>query len=1030
MREVCDRLIDSLTRGAPGTPKDRFDKKLGKKSPYTPYYRFPGVNTWLLNNKKEKIIILTTNNTVISKLLMKAKKVLTASHVRSTLKMSTVQSWYSKLELYSKIDKDRQKEISEFFSKPNPFPEGQVFFLFNDSYIVEILQFVAAEMSVLIDVIPDFHLRFKTHEQTKLFENTLNIPRDQFIKYIKYHTACPMASVLDQDLPPRPKGFEGHYLLWTGAVKQYLKNILNRRNFQSKVTPLCLKLGMGYLQGIKRGCATVPKSFLYDEIVSHVKAMTTPPTIISQWLNIDQYSGLLMTEIYKHPEYIKDPENFKYKEIRIFSDPIREQFGSCVNAILQPIESEYIPKVYEPSHNASFERGRGGVEPNIHNPKGGAYMEVVERMKLERVESEVLIKGRIGINLSYQSPDMEKVLQECRKTYPSRYNFLEEDVLLKENFPWLYKDPPQKMRVNISNTTVIPLCEPLKVRVITKGEALPAYAAKTLQKTMKSYINRFPSLVLTTRPLVVDDFRQVWAREKAIESRFGINLGFTDHVSGDYKAATDKLNIGFTKLIFERFMVVLNIPQADRDVYRSVLYEQNVHYPMASDLRKNKEINKFNVAHTVKSTTNMSHLRGDFYQMDEDNTIMGTYRPPESKDFVVRQQNGQLMGSILSFPILCLANLVCYKCALDEYINIGNSNGRRKHVNIYDLPVLVNGDDIYFKSNPVFYSIWLKYITTAGFVLSVGKNYVHKSIFTINSQCFSYNNLSDEIREITYLNVGLLIGQSKSGITGEKLPIWDLYNKVTLGAYNKVDAHKRFLYYHHDSIAQVSKCGNYNLFLPKLLGGIGFIRPSQDIPVKITRFQLQLATHFHNKITSAYLTPTKEFKISSVTLIDENRPIAYDKYRGDSIFQFIKIGDDIPEDYQPLNKIQTEEHLFIHTWGNFEPKLKLRSIDSSTLKDFRQSESKYHGDKAWFGLEDALTGRYPYQLVRKGSGDIETYQENLKSVIYKNVLKDINNNNLSLTLSTKMKIDLINSETLVEKLNRQLKEMRLAKGGI
>jgi hypothetical protein len=33
----------------------------------------------------------------------------------------------------------------------------------------------------------------------------------------------------------------------------------------------------------------------------------------------------------------------------------------------------------------------------------------------------------------------------------------------------------------------------------------------------------------------------------------------------------------------------------------------------------------------------------------------------------INQQNGQLMGSTLSFPILCIINLVAYWAALEEY---------------------------------------------------------------------------------------------------------------------------------------------------------------------------------------------------------------------------------------------------------------------------------------------------------------------------------------------------------------------------
>jgi len=897
---------------------------------------------------------MTTKNKVISKLLFTALKLLTVSNVQWTTDVTTVGAWLQSSLLHeekrlSGHETDfttEVKVISTFIKSVDP---NQTFFLCDDKYLYEILSFVSAEISVLTDIIPDFHARFNFKEQSKLFLNTVKFPRDSFIKFVKYHTACPMASVLDQDLPPKPEGFPGHYLIWTGSIKRVLKNYLNRRNFNSLTVPVCLKLGMGFLQGIKRGCATVADSFLREEIRSHVKAMTTPPTFMSYWESIDEYSGLPIRDVAMSADgsLIMDPSS--YKEVKVFRDPIRETFGSTCNAILRNTRKPYAPKAFEPSHNSCFEKSRA---------KGGAYMEIVEQLELPLVESEeIYAKGKIVKNLSYQIPDMDVVLSTCRSRYLEKtqtMEILKEFSAFKESIPNFDKLMDVKPK-----TAVIPLSEPLKVRVITKGEALPAYAAKSLQKSMKSYINRFPSLVLTTRPLEVEDFRKVWAFEKKIEDMYGIELQFVDHVSGDYKAATDKLNIEFTKLIFEQFLEALNIPETDRAVYREVLYEQRLYYPAPYT----RFLRRSDVAH-----------------FDE---------TPNEKLFSVDQKNGQLMGSILSFPVLCIANLICYKCALDEYININRKKGESyKHVSVYDLPCLVNGDDIYFRSNPVFYQIWLKYITTAGFILSVGKNYVHKSVFTINSQCFTYNVANDSLYETTYLNVGLLIGQSKSGVVGEKLPTWDLYNKVLKGAYNKLYTHNRFLYYHHDSIAQISKKGNYNLFLPKVLGGLGFIRPSLDVPVKITSFQRQLATYFHNKVTQAYNQPTIGLKLSQATLIDENSPVAYDPYLGEPVYQFIKKGEDMPLGFNLPNLIEQPEHLMIHQLEHMTPKLAFRSINNSILRDFLLSESsKYKGKECWFGFESCVSGNYPYILVRGELDDVETKEENFLSLSVKGVME-------------------------------------------
>jgi len=172
-----------------------------------------------------------------------------------------------------------------------------------------------------------------------------------------------------------------------------------------------------------------------------------------------------------------------------------------------------------------------------------------------------------------------------------------------------------------------------------------------------------------------------------------------------------------------------------------------------------------------------------------------------------------------------------------------------------------------------------------------------------------------------------------------------------------------------------------------VLGGLGFIRPSLDVPVKITSFQRQLATYFHNKVTQAYNQPTIGLKLSQATLIDENSPVAYDPYLGEPVYQFIKKEEVIPEGFNLPNLLEQPEHLMIHQLEHMTPKLAFRSINNSILRDFRQSESsKYMGKECWFGFESCVTGNYPYVLVRRELDDVETKEENFLSLSVKGVM--------------------------------------------
>jgi hypothetical protein len=211
----------------------------------------------------------------------------------------------------------------------------------------------------------------------------------------------------------------------------------------------------------------------------------------------------------------------------------------------------------------------------------------------------------------------------------------------------------------------------------------------------------------------------------------------------------------------------------------------------------------------------------------------------------VLQRNGQLMGSPLSFPILCAANLLAYWCSLEEY------SGRT--FGVEELPVIINGDDILFRADDVFYMIWKRWVRVVGFELSLGKNYIHKELLTINSQFYVYKSGIDQFKKLGYMNPGLLTGQSK--ITGRKTasvaPIWDYYNETISGAVDPERAHRRFMHYHKGTIKQLTRSGTYSLGLPFQRGGLGFRLP----------FGSGYLTHFQRRFAS-FLERETELSVS------------------------------------------------------------------------------------------------------------------------------------------------------------------------
>lgn len=84
-----------------------------------------------------------------------------------------------------------------------------------------------------------------------------------------------------------------------------------------------------------------------------------------------------------------------------------------------------------------------------------------------------------------------------------------------------------------------------------------------------------------------------------------------------------------------------------------------------------------------------------------------------------RQKRGQLMGSLLSFPLLCLSNYVAFKSLVPR-----------------DVPVRINGDDIVFRSTREESVTWMNGVCSFGLTLSRGKTLVTKTLFSLNSTFF------------------------------------------------------------------------------------------------------------------------------------------------------------------------------------------------------------------------------------------------------------------------------------------------------
>jgi hypothetical protein len=103
----------------------------------------------------------------------------------------------------------------------------------------------------------------------------------------------------------------------------------------------------------------------------------------------------------------------------------------------------------------------------------------------------------------------------------------------------------------------------------------------------------------------------------------------------------------------------------------------------------------------------------------------------------IKQRRGQLMGSVISFPLLCILSLTAYLYGHEEVGKLFTKKGKGF---LYKLTgVGINGDDIVFAGSQERIEKWTKGVAAIGGVVSRGKTLVNRNYFTVNSELWNSN---------------------------------------------------------------------------------------------------------------------------------------------------------------------------------------------------------------------------------------------------------------------------------------------------
>jgi hypothetical protein len=325
---------------------------------------------------------------------------------------------------------------------------------------------------------------------------------------------------------------------------------------------------------------------------------------------------------------------------------------------------------------------------------------------------------------------------------------------------------------------LVGLAEALKVRVISKGPGLTYMLLKPLQMFLREHLSRHRTFRFTGQPV----------SQSEIQDILGSKLPSTESfLSVDYSDATNEIA------------------------------------SWASDCAMN-EISRVLKLTPEESMLALTSLTGHVIEHAKQQ------RP---------QLNGQLMGGILSFPILCIVNAAILRATLEI------SRGRK--IKLADAPLTVNGDDAVLKVSTVGgYQIWERLGRIAGLNPSPGKVYFSREFLNMNSTTYTFKPIAERtfiarrsnpqpgdsiyverplhFELVKYVNLGLLYNMKRSTV---KDTDDDDSHSGTLGARCRElinscpDAIQEALLGQFIHINQDKITVKLPYFVPEELGGLG-----------------------------------------------------------------------------------------------------------------------------------------------------------------------------------------------------------------
>lgn len=361
---------------------------------------------------------------------------------------------------------------------------------------------------------------------------------------------------------------------------------------------------------------------------------------------------------------------------------------------------------------------------------------------------------------------------------------------------------------------VVGLSEALKVRCISKGPPITYFVLKPFQKAFWSQLQRFWNFELTGTPVTTE----------LMNKRFGRMAAGTRFHSGDYSAATDELYSWPSEIacetIFDNLSQNSGLGRDAWGCFETLCKRALTGHYYTYTIRKPQQLTSHDqefLDQLLKvGETQTAHK--EQYQRWLDHIKYGPHLGFGSEEFtfILPQVRGQLMGSIVSFPFLCIVNIAMIRAAWEL--------SHKRFIRLSKLPVWINGDDcLTAYTSDTFPELWVGITSLVGFKESVGKTYDSHKMASINSH-FYYLTKKGRWVEIPYINMGLVKGLNRSSAIEDdcrKAPyeLGSCHHELlrTCGPVLERNTHKIFMFHNAPTLREFP--GPW--FMPQYLCGVG-----------------------------------------------------------------------------------------------------------------------------------------------------------------------------------------------------------------